>query len=123
MVRQLVPDCDVRFLKSQCGSGKGAAMVTAVAYRYAAQQAERQAILDTLRLSREQLLEVKNRMREKMLQGLSKQTHESSSLKMLPSYVISTPDGTGDFKSADRAGAFTCCLDNKTTDFPFPLIY
>lgn len=108
MVRQLVPDCDVRFLQSQCGSGKGAAMVTAVAYRCAAQQAERQAILDTLRLSREQLLEVKNRMREKMLQGLSRQTHESSSVKMLPSYVISTPDGTGDFKSADRAGAFTC---------------
>lgn len=110
MVRQLVPDCDVRFLQSQCGSGKGAAMVTAVAYRYAAQQAERQAILDTLRLSRKQLLEVKDRMRENMLLGLSKQTHEESSVKMLPTYVRSTPDGTGDFKDASNAGTFTLCL-------------
>lgn len=96
MVRQLVPDCDVRFLTSQCGSGKGAAMVTAVAYRYAAQQAQRQAVLQTLRLSREQLLEVKNRMKGSMLKGLSKATHKESSVKMLPTYVRSTPDGTGD---------------------------
>lgn len=96
MVRQLVPDCDVRFLQSQCGSGKGAAMVTAVAYRYAAQQAERQAVLDSLRLNREQLLEVKNRMRGSMSEGLSEHTHKDSSVKMLPTYVRSTPDGTGD---------------------------
>lgn len=107
MVRQLVPDCDVRFLQSQCGSGKGAAMVTAVAYRYAAQQAERQAILDSLRLSREQLLEVKNRMRASMLQGLSEHTHKESSVKMLPTYVRSTPDGTGDLEEAVHAGVFT----------------
>ncbi|XP_056889203.1 hexokinase-2 [Takifugu flavidus] len=107
MVRQLMPDSDVRFLTSQCGSGKGAAMVTAVAYRYAAQQAERQAVLNTLRLSRQQLLEVKRRMREKMLQGLSKQTHEESSVKMLPTYVISTPNGTeqGDFLVVDLGGS------------------
>ncbi|CAG09720.1 unnamed protein product, partial [Tetraodon nigroviridis] len=107
MVRQLVPDCDVRFLQSQCGSGKGAAMVTAVAYRCAAQQAERQAILDTLRLSREQLLEVKNRMRGSMLEGLSEHTHKDSSVKMLPTYVRSTPDGTeqGDFLAVDLGGS------------------
>ncbi|XP_074525970.1 hexokinase-2 [Halichoeres trimaculatus] len=107
MVRRLVPDCDVRFLTSQCGSGKGAAMVTAVAYRLAAQNAERQRILDTLRLSREQLLEVKNRMSEAMVQGLSKQTHEQSSVKMLPTYVRSTPDGTehGDFLALDLGGS------------------
>lgn len=95
MLRRLVPDCDVRFLKSQVGSGKGAAMVTAVAYRVAAQHAERQRILNTLRLSRTQLLEVKNRMSEEMVRGLSKQTHEQSSVKMLPTFVRSTPDGTG----------------------------
>lgn len=98
MVRRLVPDCDVRFLQSQCGSGKGAAMVTAVAYRLAIQHAERQRILNTLRLSREQLLEVKRRMSEEMVRGLSKQTHEQTSVKMLPTYVRSTPDGTGSFK-------------------------
>lgn len=95
MVRRLVPDCDVRFLQSQCGSGKGAAMVTAVAYRLAAQHAERQRILDTLRLSREKLLEVKRRMSEEMARGLSKLTHEEASVKMLPTFVRSTPDGTG----------------------------
>uniref|UniRef100_A0A8C4E0S7 Hexokinase-2 n=1 Tax=Dicentrarchus labrax TaxID=13489 RepID=A0A8C4E0S7_DICLA len=107
MVRRLVPDCDVRFLQSQCGSGKGAAMVTAVAYRLAAQQAERQRILDTLRLSREQLLDVKKRMSEEMVRGLSKQTHEQTSVKMLPTYVRSTPDGTehGDFLALDLGGS------------------
>ncbi|TKS77968.1 Hexokinase-2 [Collichthys lucidus] len=107
MVRRLVPDCDVRFLQSQCGSGKGAAMVTAVAYRVAAQHAERQQILNTLRLSREQLLDVKERMSEEMVRGLSKQTHEQSSVKMLPTYVRSTPDGTehGDFLALDLGGS------------------
>lgn len=95
MLRRLVPDCDVRFLLSQDGSGKGSAMVTTVAYRLAAQHAERQRILDTLRLSREQLLEVKKRMSEEMVRGLSKQTHDQASIKMLPTYVRSTPDGTG----------------------------
>ncbi|XP_071338164.1 hexokinase-2 isoform X3 [Trachinotus anak] len=116
MVRRLVPDCDVRFLLSQDGSGKGSAMVTAVAYRLAAQHAERQRILDTLRLSREQLLEVKNRMSEEMARGLSRQTHEQTSVKMLPTYVRSTPDGTevlsllpssehGDFLALDLGGS------------------
>ncbi|XP_045890546.1 hexokinase-2 [Micropterus dolomieu] len=107
MVRRLVPDCDVRFLQSQCGSGKGAAMVTAVAYRLAIQHAERQRILNTLRLSREQLLEVKRRMSEEMVRGLSKQTHEQTSVKMLPTYVRSTPDGTehGDFLALDLGGS------------------
>ncbi|XP_040897331.1 hexokinase-2 [Toxotes jaculatrix] len=107
MVRRLVPDCDVRFLQSQDGSGKGAAMVTAVAYRLAAQHAERQRILDTLRLSREQLLEVKHRMSEEMVRGLSRRTHEQTSVKMLPTYVRSTPDGTehGDFLALDLGGS------------------
>ncbi|KAM7018295.1 hexokinase-2 [Tautogolabrus adspersus] len=107
MVRRLVPDCDVRFLTSQCGSGKGAAMVTAVAYRLAAQNAERQSILDTLRLSHEQLLEVKKRLSAEMVRGLSRQTREQTSLKMLPTFVRSTPDGTenGDFLVLDLGGS------------------
>lgn len=80
-------------------------MVTAVAYRCAAQQAERQAVLDKLRLSRQQLLEVKNRMRESMSQGLSEHAHKDSSVKMLPTYVRSTPDGTGDLEEAVRVYA------------------
>lgn len=107
MVRRLVPDVDMRFLQSQDGSGKGAAMVTAVAYRLAIQQAERKRILDTLRLSREQLLEVKERMNEAMLRGLSQQMHQQASVKMLPSFVRSTPNGTeqGDFLALDLGGS------------------
>uniref|UniRef100_A0A4W5RSN7 Hexokinase-2 n=1 Tax=Hucho hucho TaxID=62062 RepID=A0A4W5RSN7_9TELE len=106
MVRRLVPDCDVRFLRSEDGSGKGAAMVTAVAYRLATQHAERQRILDALRLSREQLLEVKRRMGEEINRGLAKESHDQATVKMLPTYVRSTPDGTehGDFLALDLGG-------------------
>ncbi|XP_062874326.1 hexokinase-2 isoform X2 [Trichomycterus rosablanca] len=106
MVRRLVPDCDVRFMRSEDGSGKGAAMVTAVAYRLAKQHAERQQVLDSLRLDREQLMVVKRRMEEQMRRGLAKDTHSSASVKMLPSYVRATPDGTerGDFLALDLGG-------------------
>ncbi|XP_030647665.1 hexokinase-2 [Chanos chanos] len=106
MVRQLVPDCDVRFLRSEDGSGKGAAMVTAVAYRLATQHAERQRVLDSLRLSREQLLEVKSRMMKEMCRGLSKETHSSATVRMLPTYVRATPDGTerGEYLTLDLGG-------------------
>ncbi|MBN3321348.1 HXK2 protein, partial [Atractosteus spatula] len=106
MVRRLVPDCDVRFLRSEDGSGKGAAMVTAVAHRLASQKAERQATLEGLRLDREALLEVKRRMRAEMDAGLRRETRASASVKMLPTYVRSTPDGTerGDFLALDLGG-------------------
>ncbi|CAL1616448.1 unnamed protein product [Knipowitschia caucasica] len=107
MVRRLVPDVDMRFLQSQDGSGKGAAMVTAVAYRLEVQQAEQKRILDTLRLSRGQLLEVKDRMSDAMSKGLSRDTHQQASVKMLPSFVRSTPNGTenGDFLALDLGGS------------------
>uniref|UniRef100_A0A452THA5 Hexokinase-2 n=1 Tax=Ursus maritimus TaxID=29073 RepID=A0A452THA5_URSMA len=92
-VRRLVPDCDVRFLRSEDGSGKGAAMVTA-------------NTLESLKLSREQLLEVKRRMNVEMERGLSKETHAIAPVKMLPTYVCATPDGTekGDFLALDLGG-------------------
>lgn len=95
-VRKLLPDCEIRFVRSEDGSGKGAAMVTAVAYRLAAQHKARQKILEALKLSHEQLLEVKQRMRIEMEKGLGKETHAEAAVKMLPTYVCSTPDGTGD---------------------------
>lgn len=58
-VRRLVPDIDVRFLLSESGSGKGAAMVTAVAYRLAEHSRQIAEILSEFRLSTEQLLEVR----------------------------------------------------------------
>uniref|UniRef100_A0A671YKA6 Hexokinase-2 n=1 Tax=Sparus aurata TaxID=8175 RepID=A0A671YKA6_SPAAU len=58
-VRRLVPDTDVRFLLSESGSGKGAAMVTAVAYRLAEHSRQIAQILSEFRLTTEQLLEVR----------------------------------------------------------------
>uniref|UniRef100_A0A3B3WRD4 Phosphotransferase n=1 Tax=Poecilia mexicana TaxID=48701 RepID=A0A3B3WRD4_9TELE len=57
--------------------------------------------------AREQLLEVKRRLTEEMARGLSKQTHDQTSVKMLPTYVRSTPDGTeqGDFLALDLGGS------------------
>ncbi|XP_038603089.1 hexokinase-2 [Tachyglossus aculeatus] len=105
-LRRLVPDCDVRFLRSEDGSGKGAAMVTAVAHRLANQQRARQETLETLRLSPDQLLDVKRRLRLEMDNGLARDTHAAASVKMLPSYVRATPDGTekGDFLALDLGG-------------------
>ncbi|KAM6432052.1 hexokinase-2-like [Liasis olivaceus] len=106
VVRRLLPDCEIRFIRSEDGSGKGAAMVTAVAYRLAAQHKARQEILSPLRLSQQQLLEVKRKMQQEMKLGLAQETHAKASVKMLPSYVCSTPDGTekGDFLALDLGG-------------------
>lgn len=94
-VRRLVPDCDVRFLLSESGSGKGAAMVTAVAYRLAEQKRQIVETLEEFNLTKEQLHEVKRRMRIEMECGLKKKTHETAKVKMLPTFVRSTPDGSG----------------------------
>lgn len=95
VVRRLLSGHEIRFVRSEDGSGKGAAMVTAVAYRLAAQHEARQEILRPLRLSQQQLLEVKRRMQREMEQGLAQQTHAKATVKMLPTYVCATPDGTG----------------------------
>uniref|UniRef100_A0A8C2SBZ9 Hexokinase-2 n=1 Tax=Capra hircus TaxID=9925 RepID=A0A8C2SBZ9_CAPHI len=105
-LRRLVPDCDVRFLLSESGSGKGAAMVTAVAYRLAEQHRQIEETLAHFSLTKEMLLEVKKRMRAEMELGLGKQTHDKAVVKMLPSFVRSIPDGTenGDFLALDLGG-------------------
>lgn len=95
--RRLVPDSDVRFLLSESGSGKGAAMVTAVAYRLAEQHRLIAETLAEFKLTHEQLLQVKKRMRMEMEAGMKKKTHDSAKVKMLPTFVRSTPDGTGSF--------------------------
>ncbi|XP_064418695.1 hexokinase-1 isoform X2 [Latimeria chalumnae] len=105
-VRRLVPDCDVRFLLSESGSGKGAAMVTAVAYRLAEQHRQIDETLESFNLTHKQLMEIKKRMRTEMEAGLRKKTHEEAKVKMLPTFVRSTPDGTehGDFLALDLGG-------------------
>ena len=78
-MRRLVPDSDVRFLLSESGSAKGAAMVTAVAYRLADQTRQIAQTLAEFRLSKAQLLEVKKRMRtERTEEGQIKLTQQST---------------------------------------------
>uniref|UniRef100_A0A674F820 Hexokinase-2 n=1 Tax=Salmo trutta TaxID=8032 RepID=A0A674F820_SALTR len=105
-VRRLVPESDVRFLLSESGSSKGAAMVTAVAYRLADQRRQITETLAEFRLTSDQLLEVKKRMRTEIQNGLGKKTHDSATVKMWPTYVLSTPDGSenGDFLALDLGG-------------------
>ncbi|KAI3353526.1 hypothetical protein L3Q82_020040 [Scortum barcoo] len=105
-VRRLVPDSDVRFLLSESGSAKGAAMVTAVAYRLTEQARQIQQTLAEFRLSKAQLLEVKKRMRVEIERGLKRESHKEATVKMLPTFVRSTPDGTenGDFLALDLGG-------------------
>ncbi|OXB63880.1 hypothetical protein ASZ78_004175 [Callipepla squamata] len=106
VVRRLVPNCDVRFLLSQSGSSKGAAMVTAVAYRLAAQRKQIDAVLAPFLLSPETLRDVKNKMRTELEYGLKKETQDRATVKMLPTYVCGTPDGTenGKYLALDLGG-------------------
>lgn len=70
-------------------------MVTAWASRLADQTRQIAETLAEFRLSKEQLLEVKKRMHTEILNGLSKKNVGTATVKMLPTYVRSTPDGTG----------------------------
>ncbi|NXC82048.1 HXK3 protein, partial [Cercotrichas coryphoeus] len=104
--RLLAPECMPTLLPSRDGSGRGAAMVTAVALRLAAQRRDVDEVLAPLRLSRADLENVQALMRQEMDQGLGKETNPTASVRMLPTYVTHTPDGTerGDFLALDLGG-------------------
>ncbi|XP_066098160.1 hexokinase HKDC1 isoform X3 [Saccopteryx bilineata] len=106
VVRKLVPNCDVRFLLSESGSTKGAAMVTAVASRVQAQRKQIDEVLALFRLTREQLVGVRDKMRAELEYGLKRDTHPLATVKMLPTYVCGMPDGTekGKFLALDLGG-------------------
>lgn len=88
----------MRFVLSESGSAKGAAMVTAVAQRLASQRQEIDDTLATFALNITQLQEVKEKMRIELERGLRKESHATASVKMLPTYVYRTPNGTGGTK-------------------------
>ncbi|KAM6186728.1 hexokinase HKDC1 [Rhynchocyon petersi] len=106
VVRRLVPNCDVRFLLSESGSTKGAAMVTAVASRLQAQRKQIDKVLAQFQLTHEHLTGVRNKMRAELEYGLKKETHPTATVKMLPTYVCGMPDGTekGKFLALDLGG-------------------
>ncbi|NXU98768.1 HXK1 protein, partial [Cettia cetti] len=105
-VRRLVPTCDVRFLLSEGGSGRGAALVAAVARRLAARRRRIDAALAPFLLPPDTLREVKGSMRAELEYGLKRETQAKATVKMLPTYVCGTPDGTekGKFLALDLGG-------------------
>ncbi|TNN40492.1 Glucokinase [Liparis tanakae] len=63
-------------------------------------------ILSEFGLKKDELKEVMKRMQREMDRGLRLETHEEASVKMLPTYVCSTPEGSevGDFLALDLGG-------------------
>nr|XP_044993424.1 hexokinase HKDC1 isoform X2 [Jaculus jaculus] len=106
VVRKLVPNCDVRFLLSESGSAKGAAMVTAVASRVQTQRKQIDQVLALFQMTRERLVRVRDKMRAELEYGLKRKTHALATVKMLPTYVCGMPDGTekGKFLALDLGG-------------------
>lgn len=51
--------------------------------------------LYAMRLSDEQLKDISARFRAEMVKGLSRESNAAASVKMLPTHVHSTPDGSG----------------------------
>lgn len=92
----LAPECMATLLPSVDGTGQGAAVVTAVALRLAAQRREVDQLLAPLWLSRTDLERVQALMRREMELGLGLESHANASVRMLPTYVRGTPDGTGE---------------------------
>ncbi|XP_016074741.1 PREDICTED: glucokinase [Miniopterus natalensis] len=68
--------------------------------------AQAEQILAEFRLQEEDLQKVMRRMQKEMDRGLRLETHKEASVKMLPTYVRSTPEGSevGDFLSLDLGG-------------------
>lgn len=95
-MKQLAPECDVTLVQAEDGSGKGIAMVTAVASRLAAQRLQVNQTLALLKLSPEALGKVQALLRREMELGLKKETQATSSVRMLPTYICATPDGSGE---------------------------
>lgn len=105
----LAPECTVTLLPSVDGTGRGAAMVTAVALRLAAQRREVDQLLAPLRLSRADLERVQALMRREMELGLGWETNANASVRMLPTYVRGTPDGSGEGQGPGEGGSWGGC--------------
>ncbi|KAM8899378.1 hexokinase-4-like isoform 2-T3 [Spinachia spinachia] len=65
-----------------------------------------QEYLERFHLTREKLQEVSARLRKDLTRGLGKHSHHKAPVKMLPTFVRATPDGTekGDFLTLDLGG-------------------
>ncbi|XP_040538985.1 hexokinase-3 isoform X5 [Gallus gallus] len=106
VVGLLAPECAATLVPSGDGRGLGAAIVTAVALRLVAQRNKVERLLAPLRLSRADLERVQALMKQEMERGLDRESNATSSVRMLPTYVCHTPDGTerGKFLALDLGG-------------------
>ncbi|CDQ91206.1 unnamed protein product [Oncorhynchus mykiss] len=75
-------------------------------------------LLYHLRLSDENLIDVSERFRREMDKGLGRDSNPTAAVKMLPTFVRSTPDGTekGDFLALDLGGTNFRVLLVKVSD-------
>ncbi|KAM4037049.1 hexokinase-3 [Anomaloglossus baeobatrachus] len=105
-LKELAPGCQIKFLVSEDGSGKGTAIVTAVAQRLADQRQLIDKILEPFVMTQAKLKEIQKRMRNEMEIGLQKCTQPAAIVKMLPTFVRATPNGTerGEFLALDLGG-------------------
>lgn len=67
-----------------------------------------QEALLSLTMSLETLWSVKDRMLQAMRKGLNSRTHAQATVRMLPTYICSTPNGTG--KTAQPGDGPLCYL-------------
>ncbi|XP_072204418.1 hexokinase-3 [Excalfactoria chinensis] len=106
VVGLLAPECTAYLVPSGDGSGLGAAIVTAVALRLEAQRNKVEQVLAPMRLNHADLQHVQALMMKEMERGLDRERNAESSLRMLPTYVCHTPDGTerGEFLALDLGG-------------------
>ncbi|KAL8212178.1 UNVERIFIED_CONTAM: hypothetical protein K2H54_040287 [Gekko kuhli] len=104
-LKSLIPECTFTFVASE-GSSTGAALVAAAALRLRSRQEQMSGVLAPLQLSVEILEKVRNQMRQDMEKGLSKETHNIATVRMLPTFVRHLPDGSerGDFLALDLGG-------------------
>uniref|UniRef100_A0A672N8T1 Hexokinase-2 n=1 Tax=Sinocyclocheilus grahami TaxID=75366 RepID=A0A672N8T1_SINGR len=111
-VRELAPNCKVDFILSEDGSGKGAALITAVGFflvvfLYRLSERFIDKYLYAMRFSDETLRDIMARFRREMENGLGRDTNPTATVKMLPTFVRSIPDGSekGDFIALDLGGS------------------
>uniref|UniRef100_A0A674N0P7 Hexokinase-2 n=1 Tax=Takifugu rubripes TaxID=31033 RepID=A0A674N0P7_TAKRU len=104
-VRSLAPHCNVTFLPSEEGSGKGAALITAVAKQNLRHRAS--SILNRNQIGLKISVLLLWNFRREMVKGLGRDTNPTAALKMLPTFVRSIPDGSekGDFIALDLGGS------------------
>ncbi|XP_033834126.1 hexokinase-2-like [Periophthalmus magnuspinnatus] len=75
-------------------------------HRMSKDETEVKRFLEPFRLSQKTLQDISSRLTQDMIKGLGRHSHHKAPVKMLPTFVRATPDGTekGDFLALDLGG-------------------